>query len=282
MPNTLNKDQNREAPEEQEGNQEDIVRRSLRIQEQLERRLKLYKIVEERGSVAEGSRQHTQAWDKSHNSLEVLGSNDNWEETTAPIESSNNSQDNSGSTRKMAHNSEKQKLPRFNGLGSEDPARHCKTCVTIWQANGEDDEDNWLKAFPATLRGIAIDWYTDLPITSKDTWKRLAKAFEEEFRLLRDDDEIVVEIYNTKQGKSETVRSYYRKLKELIGKMDNTPADGLKKRWFIEGLQPSLRKKMKVVPPSTFMEAYNRAMDIESENKTSKGKKRTSDEDSSD
>ncbi|XP_059070956.1 uncharacterized protein LOC131861746 [Cryptomeria japonica] len=64
--------------------------------------------------------------------------------------------------------------------------------------------------------------------------------------------------------------------------MDNTPTDGLKKRWFIEGLQPSLRKKMKVVPPSTFMEAYNRAMDIESENKTSKGKKHTSDEDSSD
>ncbi|XP_059064703.1 uncharacterized protein LOC131856795 [Cryptomeria japonica] len=64
--------------------------------------------------------------------------------------------------------------------------------------------------------------------------------------------------------------------------MDNTPADGLKKRLFIEGLNPPLRKKMKVVPPSTFMDAYNRVMDIESENKTSKGKKRTSDEDSSD
>ena len=58
----------------------------------------------------------------------------------------------------------------------------------------------------------------------------------------------------------------------MINKMENKPVDGLQKRWFIEGLQPKLRKKMKIVPPSTYTEAYNRAMNLESEQKTKKRK----------
>ena len=94
--------------------------------------------------------------------------------------------------------------------------------------------------------------------------------------MLRNDNEIVAEIYTTKQGKNETVRVYARKLKELISKMENKPADGLKKQWFIEGLRPELRKKMKIVPPSSYTEAYNQAMDLESEQKMKKKKKGSS------
>ena len=86
-----------------------------------------------------------------------------------------------------------------------------------------------------------------------------------EFQLLGDDNEIVVEIYTTKQGKNETVCVYAWKLKELINKMENKPIDGLQKRWFIEGLRSGLRKKMKIVPPSSYTEASNRAMDLKSE-----------------
>ena len=71
------------------------------------------------------------------------------------------------------------------------------------------------------------------------------------FQLLRDDNKIVAEISNTKQGKNEIVRVYARKLKDLINKMENKPADGLQKRWFIKGLHPKLWKKMKVVTPSS-------------------------------
>ena len=138
---------------------------------------------------------------------------------------------------------DKQKMPKFMRDGSEDPARHCKTCITLWQANGENDSNEWLKEFPATLRGIAIDWYANLDAGKKNTWDNLRGAFEEEFKLLRDDDEIVIEIYNTRQDKKESVKAYTRRLKELISKLDNKPMDGLKKRWFIEGLTPSLRKK---------------------------------------
>jgi len=97
------------------------------------------------------------------------------------------------------------------------------------------------------LRGVAIDWYIELDQASRNTWEKLKKAFEEEFKLLRDDNEIVPEIYNTRQGKHENVRAYNRRLKELLVKLEKEPADGLKKRWFIEGLILSLRKKMKIV-----------------------------------
>ena len=54
--------------------------------------------------------------------------------------------------------------------------------------------------------------------------------------MLHDDNEIVGEIFNTKQGKNETVCVYARKLKDLINRMESKPADGLQKRWFVEGL----------------------------------------------
>lgn len=101
-------------------------------------------------------------------------------------------------------NMEWQKLPKFIENGSEDPVRHCKTCETIWAANGQDNRAYWLRAFLATLRGIAIDWYTELEATHKNTWETLKKAFKEEFKLLKD-NQIVAKIYNTKQGKHENV-----------------------------------------------------------------------------
>ena len=113
--------------------------------------------------------------------------------------------------------------------------------------------------------------------SKKNTWNNLRLAFEEEFKLPRDDDEIVTEIYNSRQGKNESVKAYTRRLKEL----DNKPVDGLNKRWFIEGLTSSLRKKMKIVLPSTFVDACTRAMDIESENKTSKARRHGSASESS-
>ena len=82
---------------------------------------------------------------------------------------------------------------------------------------------------------------------------------------MRDDNEIVAEIFNTKQGKNETVRVYASKLKDLINKMENKPADGLHKRWFAEGLRSKLRKKMKIVSLSSYTEAYNKALNLESE-----------------
>ena len=45
----------------------------------------------------------------------------------------------------------------------------------------------------------------------------------------------------------------------------------------MEGLRPKLRKKMKIVSPSSYTEAYNRALNLESEQKMKKKKNSSSD-----
>lgn len=54
------------------------------------------------------------------------------------------------------------------------------------------------------------------------------------------DNKIVVEIYNTKQGKHENVRAYSCRLTQLVVKLEKELANGLKKRWFIEGLRQNV------------------------------------------
>ena len=60
----------------------------------------------------------------------------------------------------------------------------------------------------------------------------------------------------------------------MLGKMENQTADELKKRWFVEGLNTYLRRIMKIVLPTSYSDAYDRAMNLESEGKTLKKKKK--------
>lgn len=64
------------------------------------------------------------------------------------------------------------------------------------------------------------------------TWADL-KEYQIEFWLLKDDNEIVVVIYNTKQAKDKTIQGYGQQLKGLVVKMESPLANGLKKRWFM-------------------------------------------------
>lgn len=56
----------------------------------------------------------------------------------------------------------KQKLPKFTDDEKEDPITHCRKCETIWAANVVTDKDEWVQQFPATLRGVVIDWYSNM------------------------------------------------------------------------------------------------------------------------
>lgn len=70
------------------------------------------------------------------------------------------------------------------GSGLEDPTRHYKMCETIWIASGQMNKDYWLRAFPTTLWGIAIDWFIKLDDEYIVSWDALKKAFKAKFKLL--------------------------------------------------------------------------------------------------
>ena len=50
--------------------------------------------------------------------------------------------------------------------------------------------------------------------------------------------------------------------------------DELKKCWFVEGLRGALRRKMKIVLPTSYTDAYDHALNLKSERKTAKKKKK--------
>lgn len=68
-------------------------------------------------------------------------------------------------------------------------------------ANEVTSKDEWVQQFPATLQGVLIDWYSDMDKSKINTQDNLGKEFQTEFRLLQDENEIVAEIYSSKQGK---------------------------------------------------------------------------------
>ncbi len=72
----------------------------------------------------------------------------------------------------------KEKLLKFEGDGTTDPIRHCKTCETIWWANGITDANEWVRQFSATLRDVAIDWFLDTDPQKLNTWDNIKKEFQ--------------------------------------------------------------------------------------------------------
>ncbi len=58
-----------------------------------------------------------------------------------------------------------------------------------------------MNQFLASLRGVAVDWFSDMDKAKISTWDDLKKEFQAKFRLLWDDNEVVAEIYKNKQGK---------------------------------------------------------------------------------
>lgn len=97
---------------------------------------------------------------------------------------------------------------------------------------------------------MAINWYTNIESVSQNTWKKLWKT-SKEFKFLQHENKIVTKIYNNRKDKHVIERDYNRMLKELFINLEKTN-NWIKKRQFIEGLIPSFKRKVKVIPASLY------------------------------
>ena len=52
-----------------------------------------------------------------------------------------------GNTQSRSTMPKNRKLPKFKGDGLKDPLQHCRTCETVWLANGQADHDEWVIQF---------------------------------------------------------------------------------------------------------------------------------------
>jgi hypothetical protein len=80
---------------------------------------------------------------------------------------------------------DKIKMPQIKKYdGSEDPQTHLKAFREHLILHGTPDEIA-CKAFPMTLKGVAKDWFTGLPLKSVGTFKELGRLFLIQFLATR-------------------------------------------------------------------------------------------------
>jgi hypothetical protein len=54
------------------------------------------------------------------------------------------------------------RLPKFKGVGSEDPKQHLFVCETVWAAKNIQDDVVKIAQLETTFRGRALVWYMKL------------------------------------------------------------------------------------------------------------------------
>ncbi|MCO5607804.1 hypothetical protein L7F22_062005 [Adiantum nelumboides] len=127
--------------------------------------------------------------------------------------------------------------------------------------SGRDDEATKLRAFPLVLREGAKAWYQTLAPEERRDWETLKTAFIEEFRHQEPPEEIWRQLLELRQTSPNDYKSYEGKFSNLWEKWCASLEEGerapecLKKDWFLAGLYPILREKVKVKFPDTFEKA---------------------------
>ena len=97
--------------------------------------------------------------------------------------------------------------PKFNQFdGRGNPKQHVAHFIETCNNSGTDG-DLLVKQFVRTLKGIALDWYTDLLLESIDSWEQMEQEFLNRFYSTQRTVSMI-ELTNTKQWKDEPVLDY--------------------------------------------------------------------------
>ncbi|RDX92454.1 hypothetical protein CR513_25421, partial [Mucuna pruriens] len=92
------------------------------------------------------------------------------------------------------------------------------------------------KLFSGTLRGVVMHWLATQPPRSIQTFKDLANAFAYQFTTNKTKKLEVADLFNIKQNKSETLKSYLARFNNTTVKV-NDP----NKKFFVKAFQKGLR-----------------------------------------
>ena len=107
------------------------------------------------------------------------------------------------------------KFQQFEGKGN--PKQHVTHFVETYN-NAGTYGDYLVKQFVRSLKGNAIDWYTDLEPNSTDSWEQLEHEFLNCFYSIRR-TESMVELKNTLQKKGWTCYKFHKLMEEREPKL---------------------------------------------------------------
>ncbi|RDX90986.1 hypothetical protein CR513_27091, partial [Mucuna pruriens] len=94
------------------------------------------------------------------------------------------------------------------------------------------------KLFPRTLRGMAMHWLATLPPRSIRTFKDLANAFTSQFTTNKTKKLEVANLFDIKQNKSETFKSYLARFNNAIVRVNDPD-----QKFFVKAFQKGLRAR---------------------------------------
>ncbi|KAJ8753395.1 hypothetical protein K2173_019794 [Erythroxylum novogranatense] len=156
-------------------------------------------------------------------------------------------------------------LPVFHGLKNECPVTHLSRFVKVCRANNALSSDMMMRIFPVTLENEALLWY-DLNVEPYSflSWEDTKLSFLEAYHKFEVDDQLREDLMMVKQGKDESVRSYFLRLQWILKKWpDNGLSDELLKGIFVDGLTEDFRDWIIPQKPSSLDEALKLAFSFE-------------------
>ena len=157
-------------------------------------------------------------------------------------------------------------LPTFHSSFSGEPsdvASEFLDELEHWRTYHRLDEDDVIHLLPTLLTGRAKRWYMDLPDNISSDYKlcktKLADSFQPDVNAQKYTD--VVE--DRKQRPDETVLSYATEMRKLSRLANLSSHDSI--GFFIRGLIPPLKHKMKLETYQSITEAENAALKFETQ-----------------
>lgn len=163
--------------------------------------------------------------------------------------------------------------------GTSNPEDHLLAYTHLMYLQGLDDVA-WCRCFPATLKGIAQQWFGNLPAGCINSFKTLAFLFASNFSMNIPAKKTSLDLGNVQQGDREGLRSYVRRF-NLVRIQIHGLSDEVAFTDFFKGLKDGSTFKYELVRKQIFTlqgalreaKAYIQATELCSSNKQSDHKK---------
>ncbi|MCO5598452.1 hypothetical protein L7F22_052547 [Adiantum nelumboides] len=123
--------------------------------------------------------------------------------------------------------------PIFKGKKHDDPDVHMQGFEQYAKLKHILEEE-WGEYFPHTLKEAARKWYYHYPASKLQAYRKLKKAFIQEYTYDRGNEDILCELDRIKQDKL-SIRKYVQKIKELSRRLNEPPLEKRMRARFLSG-----------------------------------------------
>lgn len=148
----------------------------------------------------------------------------------------------------------------FQGTESQDASVWLRSVEEAFDATNLNATERY-RLLPSYFGDTAKKWYRSAQ--HSDDYDQFKKDFIAAFSSSSNRLKIQAQLLNRRQLPDEAIHIYYFDVLDLCNRLDSSMSDPDKLLYLIRGLKPSLQQQMMVINPSTPMELFERAKNME-------------------